>query len=272
MFDRIRFRLRALFRPYTLEQEMQNEMQSHLDRRIETLVGQGMSPEVARLAARREFGNVGVHQEQARDARRTSWIDGIRTDIRFAFRSFARKPFMSVTIVLVLALGIGAHAFELTGIRRYTSRRAPGMSDDVDLVRLRGMWRPKDQTDWQGLAFSYPELHEISALRNTFASVAAWTKRDVVVDAAGALDRAQGEANFVTDGFFGVLGLRPTLGAGLPSGQQDPQLVAVISHTMWQDVFESAEDVGSRTFDVNGVTVRIVGWPTIFSAGPALVR
>src|SRR4051794_31925098 len=66
MFDRIRFRLRALFRPSALEREMQAEMQAHLDRRIEMLVAQGISPENARLAARREFGNVGLHQEHAR--------------------------------------------------------------------------------------------------------------------------------------------------------------------------------------------------------------
>ena len=259
MFDRIRFRLRALFRPSALEREMQMEMQSHLDRRIELLVAQGMSPELARLAARREFGNIGLHQEHARDARRTRWVDGLRSDIRFALRSFARRPFMSVTIVLVLALGISAYAFEVTGIRGFTSRRAPGMSNDVDLVRLRGMWRPKDQTDWRPLAFSYPELHEISTLPNTFVSVAAWTKRDVVLDAPGALHDATGEANFVTDGFFAILGLRPTHGAGLPSGMRDPQLVAVISHRMWQDVFDGVEDVASRTLVVNGVAVRIVG-------------
>jgi predicted permease len=238
---------------------MQDEMRTHLDRRVEVLVTQGMSPESARFAAQREFGNVGLHQEHARDARRTRWIESIRTDIRFALRSFARKPFMSITIVLVLALGIGVHAFELTAVRRFTSRRAPGMSDDVELVRLRGMWRPKDQTDWWALGFSYPELHEISELPNTFVSVAAWTKRDVVLDVAGVLDRATGEANFVTDGFFGVLGLRPTHGAGLPSGRQDPQLLAVISHAMWQDVFDGAEDIANRTLTVNGVDVRIVG-------------
>jgi predicted permease len=259
MFDRIRFRLRAVFRPSALEREMHDEMEAHLDRRVDILVAQGMNPDVARLAARREFGNVGLHQEHARDARRTAWIDAVRTDVRFALRSFVRRPFMSITIVLVLALGIGAHAFELTAVRAFTSRRAPGMSDDVELVRLRGMWRPKDQTDWWPLAFSYPELHEISELPNTFVSVAAWTKRDVVLDAAGALDRATGEANFVTDGFFDVLGLRPTHGAGLPSGSRDPQLVAVISHAMWRDVFDGAEDIASRALVVNGVRVRIVG-------------
>src|SRR5689334_2579284 len=100
MFERIRFRLRALFRRSALEREMHDEMQSHLDRRVEVLVARGMNLESARLAARREFGNVGLHQEHARDARRTRWIDAVRSDVRFALRSFARKPFLSATIVL----------------------------------------------------------------------------------------------------------------------------------------------------------------------------
>ncbi|HTE47627.1 MAG TPA: FtsX-like permease family protein [Gemmatimonadaceae bacterium] len=259
MFDRIRFRLRALFRSSTLDREMRDEMQTHLDRRVEVLVAGGMSPERARLAARREFGNVGLHQERARDARRTRWIDSVSADIRFALRSFARKPFLAATIVLVLAAGIGAHAFELTLLRRISYGVAPGMPSDIDLVRLRGMWRPKDRPNWRALQFSYPELREMAEVPNTFSSVVAWTAHGVVVDAAGSLDGAEAQAQFVTDGFFSVLGMQPTHGPGLPRATPDPQLVAVISHAMWEDAFDRAGDIANRTVVVNGVIVRIVG-------------
>lgn len=259
MFDRIRFRLRALFQGARLEREMQEEMQTHLDRRVEVLVAAGLSPEAARLAARREFGNVGLHQEHARDARRTRWIDSARADVRFALRSFARRPAFATTIVLVLALGIGAHAFELTMLRHMNRRSAPGLPSGIELVRLRGMWRPKDQPKWSPRWFTYPELREIAELPNAFSSVAAWTTTDVVVDATGALDGAIAHATFVTDGYFSVLGVRPMHGAGLPRAMTDPQLVAVISHTMWEDVFDRAKDVANRVLVVNGVNVRIVG-------------
>jgi hypothetical protein len=61
--------------PATLDHEMRAEMQLHLDRRVEQLVASGLTAEEARLAARREFGNVAVHQEDGRDARRTRWIE-----------------------------------------------------------------------------------------------------------------------------------------------------------------------------------------------------
>ena len=69
MFSQLRYWCRAIFRRSALEREMRDEMQLHLDRRTDLLVARGMSRDDARLAARREFGNVAVLQEDARDAR-----------------------------------------------------------------------------------------------------------------------------------------------------------------------------------------------------------
>src|ERR1043166_3829107 len=110
MFTRVRHWFRGVLRRSTLEREMLDEMQLHLDRQTELLVARGMTPADARLTARREFGNVGVHQEHARDVRPARWIDSVGADVRFAFRSFARKPLSSATIVLALAFGIGGYA------------------------------------------------------------------------------------------------------------------------------------------------------------------
>src|SRR5215216_18966 len=100
MLRRIRYRLRALVRRSAMEREMHDEMQLHLDRQTELLVARGMSRADARIAARREFGNIGIHQEDGRDVRGFGWVESIGADIRFAFRFFARKPLSSATIVL----------------------------------------------------------------------------------------------------------------------------------------------------------------------------
>ena len=110
MLTRVRHWFRAILRRSALEREMRDEMQLHLDRQTDLLIARGMTPADARLAARREFGNVGVHQDDARDARPARWIDSVGADVRFAFRFFARKPLSSVTIVLALAFGIGGYA------------------------------------------------------------------------------------------------------------------------------------------------------------------
>src|SRR5688572_2353916 len=106
---------------------MQDEMRLHLERRIQALVGRGMSPAAARDAARREFGNVSLHQEEGRDARGTQWLDTLLGDIRFALRHFARRRLATATIIAVLSLGIAVHAFEVTLLRIATVKPPPGI-------------------------------------------------------------------------------------------------------------------------------------------------
>src|SRR5262245_18704011 len=110
MLTRVLHWFRAIFRRTALEREMRDEMQLHLDRHTDLLVARGMTPAEARLAARREFGNVGAHQDDARDVRPARWIDALGQDVRFAFRFFARKPLSAAAIVLALAFGIGTYA------------------------------------------------------------------------------------------------------------------------------------------------------------------
>src|SRR6185503_1541397 len=99
----------------------------------------------ARFAARREFGNVAVHQENARDTLPGRWIDSLRADVRFAFRYFARKPLSSATIVLVLAVGIGGCAALFGFVQSSIFRPLPGVARDVPLVLVNGTVRAKEQ-------------------------------------------------------------------------------------------------------------------------------
>src|SRR5215213_3032712 len=141
MFTQVRHWFRAIFRRSTLEREMRDEMHLHLDRQTDLLVARGMTRAEARLAARREFGNVGAHQDAALDARPARWIDSVGADVRFAFRFFARKPLSSATIVLALAFGIGGYAALFGVLQSTIMRPPPGVPPDVPLVQLRGTVR-----------------------------------------------------------------------------------------------------------------------------------
>jgi len=262
MFTRVQHWFRAILRRSALEREMHDEMQLHLDRQTELLVARGMTRTDARLAARREFGNVGVHQEDARDARPARWIDSVGTDVRFAFRFFARKPLSSATIVLALAFGIGGSAALFSFVQSAIMRPLPGVPRDVPLVLVLGTVREKEQPRPMPMRFSYTTLREMSNLRTVFSAVTGWTESKVVVDVPGALDHAATQAHFVTDGYFAVLGVRPAHGSGFPTtdpaAPAESHLMAVISHAMWEDAF-GRKDVSNRTMMVNGVAVRIVG-------------
>lgn len=98
--------------------------------------------------------------------------------------------------------------------------------------------------------------HATFAVRETFASVAAWRTDDVVLRVAnGELPTAK--AHFVSDNYFSTLGLAPTIGAGLPPESNEP--VAIISHLLWQRSYGGTSDVIGKTIDVNGVRATIVG-------------
>src|SRR5688572_30896485 len=109
LFRRLRRALLSIFGRPVVDDDMQSEMRQHLDRATERFRARGMSREEARLAARKEFGNVSFIQDDARDARGTRWLDALAGDMRFAFRYFARHKGIVAIIVAVLALGTGAN-------------------------------------------------------------------------------------------------------------------------------------------------------------------
>ncbi len=257
-------RLRSLFRRSAADREMREEMRLHLARATERLIERGLSPEDARLAARREFGNVATLQEEGRDVRGGRWIESFLGDLRFALRYFRRKPLMTATVVLVLSIGIGGHAAVFSLIEAATLRPPPGVPDDPTLVVVRGKERfSVEATGWVPRAFSYPEFRELAAQRDVFASVAGWSRLHVSVNGADDDSNTSAQVQFVTAGFFSTVGVRPLLGPGLSANDRpaagDAALVAVIGHTFWRDAFASSPAVVGKTVRVNDVAVRIVG-------------
>jgi hypothetical protein len=106
----IRTRLRSVFWRDAAERDMEAELQEHLARSMELHQRRGLSPEEARLAARREMGNLGVIAEEAREARGARWLDDVRRDVRHAVRALARSPGFSAVVVITLALGFGVNS------------------------------------------------------------------------------------------------------------------------------------------------------------------
>src|SRR5687768_4257031 len=88
------------------EREMQHEMAEHIERSTARLMSRGLPEEQARREAMLEFGNVPYLQDEARDARGTAWLDALVGDGQFALRQFARRPAMTITMLVVLAVGM----------------------------------------------------------------------------------------------------------------------------------------------------------------------
>jgi len=107
-FYTLPLRLRSLFRRRRADQDLDEEMQYHLEMQIKENIQRGMIPREARYAALRKFGGVDWVKEECRDKRRVKFIDDLVRDVLFGFRALRKASGFSVAAVLTLALGIGS--------------------------------------------------------------------------------------------------------------------------------------------------------------------
>jgi len=102
--------LKQLFSLRRLYRELSQEIQAHLDEKIDELVAGGMSREEATYTARREFGNVGLTEEDGREVWRWPLLEDFFADIRHGMRTLRHNPVFTAVGVLTIAIGIGANA------------------------------------------------------------------------------------------------------------------------------------------------------------------
>jgi hypothetical protein len=118
--------LRSILVRRRLEREMDEEMSMHLQRSTEQFRAGGFSPEDARVAAYRTFGNIAAIKEDARDARGGRGIESVVADVRYGVRCLSRTPFTSLTMIVVYALGIGFNATLFLVISSLVNSPLPG--------------------------------------------------------------------------------------------------------------------------------------------------
>ena len=240
-----------VFRRSRIEADLRDQLQAHRELIKADLMSRGMDGQDADAAARRALGNEQLVREFTRDEMLHRWMENVGRDIRFGLRRVVKMPVFAVTIVLTLALGIGANTAIFSMVDRVLLRPLP-FPDAEQLMLLyetgqkapRMDVNPSNWLDWQRQS-------------QTFEGFAAWTDR-IPATLTGQEEPERLKREAVSYEFFGVLGVKPLLGRDFTAEDDRPRDRAriVLSHSLWQRKFAGDSNIIGKMVELDAVLTR----------------
>ena len=243
------------------DDDLRDELRSHLDMATADRVSRGETPREAAAHARRELGNVGQIQEAARDVWGGRWILHGLQDVRYARRVFRRNPGFAIVAILSLTLGIGATTALFDVIAAVRLRPLP-ITDPGGLyeIRLASMEGSRGNFESWYPTVTQPIWRELSARQQAF-SLFAWSSADAAFDLSEGGETRRVNGIWVTGGLFDTLGLHPARGRLLTPADDQRGCAprAVLGHGFWQRAYGGDPAIAGRMLTVRGRQIEIVG-------------
>ncbi len=275
-------RLRSLLSRGTVEQELDEELNYHLERLIEENVAAGLDPMEARSAALRMLSGLEQRKEECRDMRRFNLVDHSMQDLRFTLRQLHKNPGFTATAIAMIALGLCASvaifAFVDAALIKPLPFKDPNrLADVTEKIPL-----------FPRANLSLPDYLDWKSQNHVFSSLEVYSNRGYILNTPSGSDHADGAR--VSDGFFRTLGVTPMLGRSFYPGEDlnaAPHTV-ILSYAAWRDRFGGRKEAIGKTVVLNGVAYTIVGvlprdfqfaltgpvdfWTTIHASGDCDLR
>jgi predicted permease len=261
MIMQIVAQLRSLWRNLARRERVERELDEELRAYVELLAAEyerkGMAPALARRAALIDTGGV----QQVREAARDAWVGsalatGAR-ELRYAMRSLRRSPAFLAIAVVTLAIGIGGATAVFTVIKGSLLRPLPVAADPDRLVSVERVQKTRLDSD-----LSYPDYRDLREHSTALSGLAAYNGTSMALrDSAG---ETRAWVSFVSDNFFAVLGVRPTLGRFFDSGGagasgSEAGDVVVLGYGLWRQRFGGATSAIGSTLRLDGHLYTIIG-------------
>ena len=262
LFDGLRYRLKVWLNPSEHEQEIDRQVEHHLEletmqlgKDAHTITGE----QRAAYAARRRFGNVTLAREEARQAAGLALFDSIRQDARFALRTFARNKSFTAVTVLTLALGIGANTAIFSAVNTLLLRALPFR--DPDQLMSMSITRPAVANNGprDDLVWSWPKFQVFREAQTAFSSLALWQPSMFTARYGEVTVRVDGE--FVEQSYLPTLGITPAVGRNF-SPDEDAEggpLVIILGTRLWDQLFNRSPDAIGKTIQIDGIPHIVVG-------------
>ena len=240
--------------------ELSEELRTHLDLAIADRIARGESPESATANARREFGNIGLATELARDqwGSAGAWIEThAARNLRHAVRRLRRAPVFTITSVLTLTIGIGACALMMSLVSTILLKRLPyGQPDRLEMI-----WGYYPDAD---LGFREQPTHGIvfSIIRDNtqaFQTIAAF--RGASFNFGDATNAVRLDGVQATGEFFQTLGVAPEIGRFFERANETPgsDHVAILSDAAWRRRFGADPNIIGHVITLNAEPYAVIG-------------
>lgn len=238
-------RLRSIFQRRQVDSELDEELQYHLDMKIEENEAKGMNRDEARRSSLLALGGLDQRKEECRDARGLYWLDQLRQDLLYASRMLSRNPFSALITIILIAATIGMLCAAYAVMDAVLLRTLP-VPHPEQLVVINPMTSGVDSSIYEVLALQRQNISNIFGMKTL-----------VAYGNAGNNDR-QLSICVIKGDYFGTAGAIPEIGSFLKADEQDT--VAVISDHLWHREFAGSRDIlgkriklGSQEFTIIGV-------------------
>jgi predicted permease len=235
------------------DDELREEIDSHLAMRREWNEQQGLSPADARQAAHRQFGGGLRALEDMRAVHRWIWLDQAVQDVRYSLRGFRHSPGFAAIAIATLAIGIGASTAVFSAVDPLLFRPLPYPHGDR-LVSV-GYFGPVDSNEFQ-LVSTHFDWRREQVPFESLTAMRTGGQCDLGSEVPRTVPCYQVEANFLP-----TLGVAPLMGRLFTADEDRPggPRVALISDALWQSEFGGDASVLDRTITVDEQRVRILG-------------
>jgi predicted permease len=248
-------RIAGVFTGHRADDDLREELQSHLDMETAEYIRRGRNPDEARRQALLASGGLTQGAEAVRAQRGLPWIEGVASDVRYALRALRHSPAFTVVVVITLALGIGATTAIFSVVRGTLLKPLPHRDGD----RLLYVRQSIDGPGGEDVSFSVPEIRDFRNSVKSLGGIAEYSPFTFTLQSDN--DAVRVNIGLVTGNFFEVMGLSPILGRLTRPGDDGTGVppVMVLTHEYWMTRFGGDPGIVGKQVKLDGKSVTVIG-------------
>ena len=253
LFASLRYLASTLFHRSRFEDELDEEIRSHIQRRADDLERSGLLRAEAARRARIEFGGYQKFKAECREELRGFWLETVWTDVHFATRMLRSSPGFTAVAVLTLALGIGANTAIFSVVNAVLLRPLP-YPNAKRLAMIWSTWGNETRGPASG-----PELIELRNRSRAFEEIAGiWVTSGTIT---GTVEPEQVRLALTTANFLPLLAEKPQLGRFFAPGEDrgGAAPLLILTDGLWRRQFGANPGIVGQTARLNGSSFTIVG-------------